>query len=324
MIKFENLLKKLTDNYYKKPTGNIAKILKVITDELIIIKKALDDTSESRGINHAVGDTLDLFGRDARVLRGENNDVDYRKAIKMKLIANLSGGEIETLNEVLPSLLSNSFLGVEEAWQSSLYDNEPAAIVVNYDDQELFNAIESEYEIAESNPYFFDGLFKLDGDRLLDGGYVDLDNTIALRLRSIVQLKKDINDMVAGGVHVYFSVSEGVESNINVVQFSKQNIETLSTSCVVPRYDVSNELSSNVHQSSVNRLDGDFWLDGRFNLDAKRAFIINEVFIDEVENTIYQSAINRLDGSCMFNSVFNLDAKRAFIINDVSFEGVTA
>ena len=51
-------------------------------------------------------------------------------ATKTRIIANLSIGDMPTINEVLSILVKDLFLGIQETWGDEIYDNEPAAIKV--------------------------------------------------------------------------------------------------------------------------------------------------------------------------------------------------
>src|SRR5690625_829237 len=277
-----NLLRRLTSAYNKEPTGIIGKIFSILTKETNEIEQMLNKIEYYRDIDKATGKTLDEFGRDVRASRRGFNDVDYRLFIKIKTIANLSGGEIETLNEVLPVFMKGAFLGLQETWKLDRYNNEPAAIVIKYDDDILFKELEDEYEETESDPYFLDGSFLLDGERELNGGIVSLLDTFDDRLKTIEQLKKDILIIVGGGIHVYFEVPTEIVSKIKVNQNAKQYIKTLARNRIDVSNDVNIPVTNKVEQSAINRLDGTYYLDGEIKLDAKRDFIVNDVLITEV------------------------------------------
>src|SRR5690606_39301134 len=155
MSLFEKILNLLPDAYKKSPDGVLGKILFLATSEFEKLKKEFEKIEEARRLDKAVGKTLDLHGRDVLAERGGLNDVDYRRFIEIKIVANRSGGEIETLNEVLPVFMKGSFISVREAWHSAAYNYEPAALVIRYDDDLLFKELREEYEETESDPWFF-------------------------------------------------------------------------------------------------------------------------------------------------------------------------
>lgn len=124
------LLERLTDNYNKHPDSNIGKLFSVIAKELEEVQQMLIDVKEYRDIDKAVGKLLDDIGKNVQEYRSTDNDELYRQLVKTKIIANLSQGDIETLNEVANVLLGDSFKGIVETWNKSIYNNEPAGLAI--------------------------------------------------------------------------------------------------------------------------------------------------------------------------------------------------
>lgn len=282
MSLFEKILNLLPDAYKKSRDGVLGKILFIATNEIEKLKKEFEKIEESRRLDKAVGKTLDLHGRDVLAERGGLNDVDYRRFIEIKIIANRSGGEIETLNEVLPVFMMGSFISVRETWNNPSYNYEPAALVIRYDDDLLFRELREEYEETESDPWFFDGTFLFDGTRSLDGGIISYEKTFAKRVKTIERMKRDINLIVAGGVHIYFETGIEVESQVDINQSAKLNISHLTENKIEINNEVGQFTSNLVTQKPVNRFDGAYYFDGTTLFNAERDFIVNDVTIMEV------------------------------------------
>lgn len=94
------------------------------------IEKGFASISESRNIDKAKGETLDKLGANVGQFRlGEDDDL-YRLLIKTRIIANMSIGDIPTLNTVISTLTKDIFLGLSEVWNNEVYEYEPAAIAI--------------------------------------------------------------------------------------------------------------------------------------------------------------------------------------------------
>ncbi len=197
------LAKRLTSNYKRDPTSNIGKLLSIIDLEIDELKKAIETVELYRKIDNATGVTLDNIGKNVLQERGAMDDVTYRLYLKVKVRANLSGGQIETLNDVLSVLLGDNFLSVREVWNNPTYGNEPAAVEVRY--VNFFQDIRDQYKGLIDDPWYFDGTFKFDGTRKFDGGfkfiYSDAEEKI---LNAMNETKKMMQFIKAGGVQVHW------------------------------------------------------------------------------------------------------------------------
>lgn len=92
------------------------------------IEAGFQGIKNSRNIDQATGETLDKLGENVGQFRlGEEDDL-YRLLIKTRIIANMSIGDIPTINYVMSVLLKEVFLGLEETWPYEDYLHEPAAI----------------------------------------------------------------------------------------------------------------------------------------------------------------------------------------------------
>lgn len=113
---------------YRKPTTE--KVYYAIFDDRAKIRQALWEVEQSRDIDKAYGKTLDKFGENVGQFRLDEDDDLYRQLIKVRIIANLSLGNIPTINKVLSVLTKDVYLGLKEVWDKEEYRNEPSKIVI--------------------------------------------------------------------------------------------------------------------------------------------------------------------------------------------------
>lgn len=113
---------------YRKPTTK--KVYYAIFDDRAKIRQALWEVEQSRDIDKAYGKTLDKFGENVGQFRLDEDDDLYRQLIKVRIIANLSLGNIPTINKVLSVLTKDVYLGLKEVWDKEEYRNEPSKIVI--------------------------------------------------------------------------------------------------------------------------------------------------------------------------------------------------
>ncbi|KYD28182.1 hypothetical protein [Geobacillus stearothermophilus] len=126
---FEDMLNRLTDRYQKDPNSNIGKIIKILTDELELIKETFDRIEEWRDVDKAEGAVLDDLGVNVGQPRGVATDEIYRVLLRSKVARNFSDGTIDTVIRVI-SLAVNA--DPKEIRIKELYNDpenpEPAAI----------------------------------------------------------------------------------------------------------------------------------------------------------------------------------------------------
>lgn len=120
----------LTSNYKKRPDSNNAKLLGLANAEMNELVDVFKKIEDSRDIDKAYGKTLDKAGKNVLEYRNGRTDEEYREHIKIKIIANMSQGDINTINQVAEFFLGDDFLGIEEAWRNPLYD-ELAGIIIH-------------------------------------------------------------------------------------------------------------------------------------------------------------------------------------------------
>lgn len=80
------------------------------------IYTGLESVRDSRNIDKAYGKSLDLLGANVGQFRNGEDDDLYRLLIKTRIIANLSIGDIPTINRVMSALIKEVYLGLEEVW----------------------------------------------------------------------------------------------------------------------------------------------------------------------------------------------------------------
>lgn len=138
------MLDRITDNYNKNEDGFIGKWYQIVSRELMAVEKAMADIQKYQDIDNAVQSTLDKIGKNVLEYRNAEEDDMYRLFIKTKIIANLSKGDIETINQVATTLLGDGFVGIKETWNLPRYNNEVAGLVLtmrNKANQLPFDAI---------------------------------------------------------------------------------------------------------------------------------------------------------------------------------------
>lgn len=126
---FTDMLSRLTDVYRKGPQSNIGKVIKILTDELDLLKTTFDRIEEWRDVEKAEGAVLDDLGMNVGQPRGAATDEIYRILLRSKVARNFSDGTIDTIIRVI-SIAVNA--DPKEIRIQELYNDqnnpEPAAI----------------------------------------------------------------------------------------------------------------------------------------------------------------------------------------------------
>jgi hypothetical protein len=112
----DTFLVDLPDYYAKKATNNTTKLLTLPSNLADDGDDTLQTIREWRDIDNAQGTTLDKIGSEVGQIRNGLDDAEYRKWLKVKVLANMSGGEIETINSVCRLLLESRYDGLQEGW----------------------------------------------------------------------------------------------------------------------------------------------------------------------------------------------------------------
>ncbi|MBA7490433.1 hypothetical protein ES702_00971 [subsurface metagenome] len=118
---------RLPERFRKPNTKDLYYVLYNGSDE---IESAYQTIKDSHSIDKAFGQTLDLLGSNVGEFRQEGMDDDlYRLYIKVRIISNLSIGDIPTINYVMSTLLGDKYLSIVEGYlDKEFLENEPAAL----------------------------------------------------------------------------------------------------------------------------------------------------------------------------------------------------
>jgi len=131
MTILDRMLDALTTAYHRATDGNIGKLFSIFADSLDEAEETAARVRLWRGIDGASGATLDLIGRNFGVPREGTPDAFYRLLIKTKMIAHISGGDIDTVIHAVSVLL-----GIEPE-EVSLTEIYPAKIRIAVRDDAL-------------------------------------------------------------------------------------------------------------------------------------------------------------------------------------------
>lgn len=286
------LAKRLTSNYKRDPTSNIGRLMAVIELETQEIRDTIKTIELYRLIDNATGVTLDNIGKNVLQERGAMDDVRYRMFLKVKIRANRSGGQIDTINEIMDALLDDHFLGVREVWGDPSYGNEPAALEARYIN--YFDKIKSQYQNLEDDPWYLDGKYKLDGSRKLDGGftfsYEDYEDKI---LEAMTQVKQMANFIKTGGVKVWWCEPVSITSRNGIINTVMTDMEIKIETAVEINHTNTIKIEQAVENIPTFLLDGINRLDGTHYLDGNRDIVEHDVTVtqyNELEQVVAESS----------------------------------
>ena len=128
MYKYEEAFGRLPERFRKPNNEKLYYVLYGYGfDE---IEKALEGVEDSRDLKKASGKSLDLLGGNVGQNRQGEDDERYRLLIQTKIIANLSMGDIPTINHVLTTLINEKYLGLVEGFKEM---REPASFLIDFD-----------------------------------------------------------------------------------------------------------------------------------------------------------------------------------------------
>lgn len=275
------LVKRLTDNYKKNPESNIGKLLSIIDFELDRLKDTYKTIDSYRAIDNATGATLDNIGKNVLQERGGIDDITYRLFLKIKIRSNLSGGQIETINDIMTVILGDNYLGLREVWGNSTYSNEPAAIEIRF--VNFFSDIAKQYADTENDPYYFDGEYYFSGARKFDGGYTFNYSTWEPQIIATMQKYMDVAEFIrAAGVRSWWCEPLGIETLINI----SNNVTIIDKESAITDVSIANDVALSEQMEVINGatslFDGMFYFDGGISFDGNRDFVVNDVIITEV------------------------------------------
>lgn len=139
-MKKSNMLKRLTSNYNTEENSNIYKLFTIISEQIEDLKHLLDKEEHAHGIKNAEGKQLDLIGEDVLQARYGMTDEGYRALLRFKNSINISGTDINSVNNAMHNITQNNYLG--------LYENkngESASVTIRlktYDKHINYNMVE--------------------------------------------------------------------------------------------------------------------------------------------------------------------------------------
>ena len=149
----QNIIDRLIDflphNYTDQEKSNLAKLIKVISEQLTEVNDTKELFENAQDIDQATGNYLDLLGRTVGQPRGSMTDERYRTIIKAKIQQNLSGGDINQLYNYLAVILD---VPAENLWIYEEPDIEPAHFTIEAEAVDLAAAgikLQEIYEIVD-------------------------------------------------------------------------------------------------------------------------------------------------------------------------------
>ena len=275
------LVKRLTDNYKKNPESNIGKLLSVIDFELDRLKDTYKLIDSYRAIDNATGVTLDNIGKNVLQERGGMDDITYRLFLKVKIRSNLSGGQIETINDIMTVILGDNYLGLREVWDNSTYSNEPAAFEIRF--VNFFSDIAAQYADAENDPYYFDGEYYFNGARKFDGGYTfDYATWEPQIIATMAKYMEVVEFIRAAGVKAWWNEPLDIETLINITN----DVTIIDKESAITDVSIANDVTLSEQMEVINGatslFDGMLYFDGAILFDGNRDFVVNDVEIVEV------------------------------------------
>lgn len=139
-MKKNNMLRRLTKNYNTEENSNIYKLFTIISEQIEELKHLLEKEEHAHGIKNAEGKQLDLIGEDVLQARYGMTDEGYRALLRFKNSINISGTDINSVNNAMHNITQNNYLG--------LYENkngESASVTIRlktYDEHINYNMVE--------------------------------------------------------------------------------------------------------------------------------------------------------------------------------------
>jgi hypothetical protein len=102
--------------------SNIGRVFSVFGWGLEIVREHADRVRLWANIDHAKGSVLDRYGKNFGVRRGGANDLFYRLMIKIKVLSQISGGDMETVIGAISGLyeMDPEGVAVDEVFPAKL------------------------------------------------------------------------------------------------------------------------------------------------------------------------------------------------------------
>lgn len=131
---YKRVFDRLPDNYSRRDQVNNEGLHRIVYSEMEELFEVFNAIKFFRNLDNAYGKTLDYIGTNVQQLRDINQDDEqYRLMIKTKIIANLSQGDIETINTVATALIGDNLIKIKETWSDPIYNDDIAGLVLEID-----------------------------------------------------------------------------------------------------------------------------------------------------------------------------------------------
>lgn len=101
----EQLLAEISDYWYKRPGGNLYKLIDAFNEPLEAISDNANKVEHWRALKDAKGTTLDLFGADIQTYRPSQDDDNYRFIIHIMELLSRAQGTIPSIYKIASSAL---------------------------------------------------------------------------------------------------------------------------------------------------------------------------------------------------------------------------
>ena len=101
----EQLLAEISDYWYKRPGGNLYKLIYAFNEPLEAISDNANKVERWRALKDAKGTTLDLFGADIQTYRPSQDDDNYRFIIHIMELLSRAQGTIPSIYKIASSAL---------------------------------------------------------------------------------------------------------------------------------------------------------------------------------------------------------------------------
>ncbi|KWU06405.1 hypothetical protein AEL96_03380 [Lactobacillus crispatus] len=101
----EQLLAEISDYWYKRPGGNLYKLIDAFNEPLEGIGTNANKVERWRALKDAKGTTLDLFGADIQTYRPSQDDDNYRFIIHIMELLSRAQGTIPSIYKIASSAL---------------------------------------------------------------------------------------------------------------------------------------------------------------------------------------------------------------------------
>lgn len=101
----EQLLAEISDYWYKRPGGNMYKLIDAFNEPLEGISTNANKVERWRALKDAKGTTLDIFGADIQTYRPSQDDDEYRFIIHIMELLSRAQGTIPSMMKIMSSAL---------------------------------------------------------------------------------------------------------------------------------------------------------------------------------------------------------------------------